>query len=290
MTASQTASQTASGKLAGKVAIVTGGAQGIGGGIARRFAAEGASVVIADVNVASAQANAERIRAAGGTVLFWETDVADEEQVGALFEATLNDFGRLDVLVNNAGIAHGPSAVRHFLEMPRQMWQRLVDVHLNGLFYCSQRAARILAQQRKGGSIINMSSGGGTRAHRQMVAYDMTKGGIEAATRALALDLAPWAIRVNAIVPGAIAVEERTPVGKESAVSPEDVIPLGRMGTPEDVAGAAVYLASEDGSYVTGHVLFVDGGLTAQLRVPAVDARPDPELFDRFGAAVPEAE
>jgi NAD(P)-dependent dehydrogenase (short-subunit alcohol dehydrogenase family) len=269
--------------LTGKVAIVTGGAQGIGGAIARRFAAEGALVVIADVAAETARENLARIEAAGGTALFHETDVADESHVEGLFQLTLDAYGRLDILVNNAGIAHGPGAVRHFLEMPRAMWDRLLTIHLNGLFYCSQRAARIMARQGEGGTIINMSSGGGTRAHRQMVAYDTTKGGIEAATRAMALDLAPWGIRVNVIVPGAIAVEQRTPVGKEGAVTPADVIPLARLGTTDEVASAALFLASADAAYVTGHTLFVDGGLTAQLRVPAVDARPDPELFERYG-------
>ncbi len=132
-----------------------------------------------------------------------------------------------------------------------------------------------MVEQRMGGSIINMSSGGATRAHRQMVAYDMTKGGIEAVTRAMALDLAPWQIRVNAIVPGAIAVESRTPVGKETTVQPGDVIPLARLGTPGDVAVGAAYLASSDAAYVTGHVLFIDGGLTVQLRSPAVDVQPE---------------
>lgn len=268
--------------LRGKVAIVTGGAQGIGGAIARRFAAEGAQVVIADVAAETAQANVARIEAAGGKARFQATDVADEAQVERLFQVALETYGRLDILVNNAGIAHGPGAVRHFLEMPREMWDRLLAIHLNGLFYCSQRAARIMARQGEGGAIINMSSGGGTRAHRQMVAYDTTKGGIEAATRAMALDLAPWGIRVNVIVPGAIAVEQRTPVGKESAVTPADVIPLARLGTPDDVAGAALFLTSDDAAYVTGHTLFVDGGLTAQLRVPAVDAKPDPALLKRY--------
>jgi 3-oxoacyl-[acyl-carrier protein] reductase len=268
-------------KLEGKVAIVTGGAQGIGGAIARRYAAEGARVVIADVNEASAEANLVRIRAGGGEARFQQTDVSDAEQVESLFATTMNAFGRLDILVNNAGIVHDPGVVRHFLEMPAATWHRLMAVHLNGLFYCSQRAARIMARQRAG-CIINMSSGGATRAHRQMVAYDTTKGGIEAATRAMALDLAPWQIRVNVLVPGAIAVEERAPVGKESAVQPADVIPLARLGTPEDVAGAALFLASDDAAYVTGHALFVDGGLTAQLRTPGVDARPDPELLQRF--------
>jgi len=263
-------------RLASKVAIVTGGAQGIGGAIAPRFAAEGASVMIADMNAESAQANLDRITAAGGTAQFTPTDVSDEAQVERLFAAALSAYGRLDILVNNAGIAHGPKAVQHFLEMPAAIWHNLIGIHLNGLFYCSQRAARIMARQGQGGCIINMSSGGATRAHRMMVAYDTTKGGIEAATRAMALDLAPWKIRVNALVPGAIAVEGRTPVGKEGAVQPSDVIPLGQLGTPEDVAGAALYLASDDAAYVTGACLVVDGGLTVQLRSPMVDVKIDP--------------
>ncbi|MEW5817727.1 MAG: SDR family NAD(P)-dependent oxidoreductase [Spirochaetota bacterium] len=266
------------GRLNGRVAIVTGGGQGIGRAIARRFATEGASVMIADINAESAQSTLGLIDAAVGWAEFILADVSEAAQVERLFTATLTSFGRLDVLVNNAGIVHGPGAVRHFLEMPDEMWHRLIAVHLNGLFNCSQRAARIMVKQGQGGCIINMSSCGATRAHRQMVAYDATKGGIEAATRAMALDLAPWRIRVNAIVPGVIAVEQRTPIGRESKIQPGDVIPLGRLGRPEEVAGAAVYLASEDAAYVTGHTLFVDGGLAAQLRSPAVDASPAPDL------------
>lgn len=115
-----------------------------------------------------------------------------------------------------------------------------------------------------------------------MVAYDTTKAGIEAATRAMALDLAPWNIHVNALVPGAIAVETRAPVGEETAVTPADVVPLARLGTPADVARAAVYLASESAGYVTGHCLVVDGGLTVQLRPPAIDANPSRELLERY--------
>jgi NAD(P)-dependent dehydrogenase (short-subunit alcohol dehydrogenase family) len=266
-------------RLKDRVAIVTGGAQGIGGAIARRFAREGASVMIADINEEIAAQNVERIREEGGAAHFARTDVSDPAQVQALFDASLERFDRLDILVNNAGIAHGPGAVRHFLEMPDEMWHRLVAIHLNGLFYCSQRAARIMAEQGWGGVIINTSSCGATQAHREMVAYDMTKGGIEAATRAMALDLAPWNIRVNAIVPGAIAVESRTPVGQEGATQPADVIPLARLGTPEEVAAGAAFLASDDGAYVTGHTLFIDGGLTAQLRSPAVDAQPQVEGY-----------
>lgn len=258
------------------IAIVTGGSEGIGRGIAEALIAKGSKVTITGRREHVLKSAADEMGAD-----FIAGDVGNEQDAVRTVEAVVDKHSRLDILVNNAGIVHDPGVVRHFLEMPAATWHRLMAVHLNGLFYCSQRAARIMARQRAG-CIINMSSGGATRAHRQMVAYDTTKGGIEAATRAMALDLAPWQIRVNVLVPGAIAVEERAPVGKESAVQPADVIPLARLGTPEDVAGAALFLASDDAAYVTGHALFVDGGLTAQLRTPGVDARPDPELLQRF--------
>jgi len=269
-------------ELQGQVAIVTGGAQGIGGAIARRYAAAGARVIVADIDEDIAQENVMRILESGGEACFQRTDVSEESQVEALFQKTLDAYERLDILVNNAGIAHGPSATAHFLETSVDMWHRLLRIHLDGLFYCSQRAARLMIKQGDGGCIINMSSCGATQAHRQMVAYDTTKGGIEAATRAMALDLAPWQIRVNALVPGAIAVEGRSSIGKEGGDSSKGVVPLGRLGTPEDVAGAALFLASSDASYITGHMYFVDGGLASQLRLPALDAQPDPDLERRI--------
>ncbi|MEX2555421.1 MAG: glucose 1-dehydrogenase [Actinomycetota bacterium] len=249
--------------LASKIAVVTGGAFGIGRGIAQRFAAEGATVVVADV---------EPDRA-GDAKLFLEADVSRAEEVERLFAVVVDTFGGVDVLVNNAAIAHGPAAERHFLDTSEEMWDRLMAVNLKSLYLCSRRAAEIMIE-RGGGSIINMSSGGATRAHRHRVAYDATKGAIEAATRAMALDLAPWAIRVNALAPGVIAVERRSPVGAEGSIGLQDVVPLGRMGTPDDIAAAATFLASDDASYVTGAVLPVDGGLLAQLRSPKVDIPP----------------
>jgi 3-oxoacyl-[acyl-carrier protein] reductase len=268
-------------RLKDRVAIVTGGAQGLGGGIAQRFAQEGAKVVIADMNTKVAEQRVATIQQAGGTAIFQQTDVAVEDQVEALFQRTLDSYGHLDILVNNAGIAHGPKAIAHFFDITNEMWDRLVGIHLNGLFFCTKRAARLMARQG-GGCIINMSSGGATRAHRHMVAYDMTKGGIEAVTRALALDLAPWNIRVNALVPGAIMVEQRSPIGQETSISPADVIPLARLGTAAEVAGGAVYLASNDAAYVTGHTLVIDGGLMVQLRTPGVDAKTDPSMIERW--------
>lgn len=249
---------------------MTGGSKGLGRGIALAFAEVGASVVIADVDADAGERCVQEIVDSGGEGLFVNTDVSSTNDVKRLFDKADEFQGGIDVLVNNAGIAHGPLSERHFLKTDFTMWENLMKIHLNGLYLCSQMAAKAMVHQGKGGVIINMSSGGATRAHRNRVAYDATKGAIEAATRAMALDLAPWQIRVNAVMPGAILVENRTAVGEES--SPDDLIPLGRLGMPQDVARGVRFLASQEASYITGHVLAVDGGLTAQLRPPSMDA------------------
>lgn len=259
-------------RLAGKVAVITGGAQGIGLAIARRFGGEGAAVVIADIDEARGQAAAASLRGRGAQAVFVPTDVSDAGQVARLFARAVETLGAVDVLVNNAGLVHGPAVERHFLDTDEATWDRVMAVNLKGVYLCSWHAARHMVD-RRAGCIINMSSCGATRAHRHRVAYDAAKGAIEAATRAMALDLAPWSIRVNAIAPGAIAVERRSPVGTEGQVAVSDVIPLARLGTGDDVAGAAVYLASDEAAYLTGTVITVDGGLAAQLRSPAVDVR-----------------
>lgn len=258
--------------LKSKVAVVTGGAQGLGRGMVHAFVEEGARVVIADVNVEEGYKTLSDVVQRGYEALFVETDVSRPEEVGRLFDNVLSEFGSVDVLVNNAGLAHGPAVEQHFLKMSDATWDKVIAVNLKSVFLCSQRAARIMVEQKKAGCIINISSGGATQAHRLRVAYDGTKGAIEAMTRAMALDLAPLGIRVNAVVPGAIAVEHRSSVGKESDVQPRDVIPLGRLGTPQDVAGVVVFLASERASYLTGATFAVDGGLMAQLRPPLIDA------------------
>ncbi|NQD68121.1 SDR family oxidoreductase [Bacillus haikouensis] len=250
--------------------IVTGGSKGLGRGIALAFAEAGASVVIADVDTEAGERCVQEINESGGEGLFVYTDVSSSEDVKKLFEESRHFHGGIDVLVNNAGIGHGPMSERHFLKTDYGMWENLMNIHINGLYHCSQLAARAMVHQGEGGSIINMSSGGATRAHRNRVAYDATKGAIEAATRAMALDLAPWKIRVNAVMPGSMWVENRTAVGNES--SPDLLIPLGRLGMPQDVGHGVRFLASPDASYITGHVLAIDGGLTAQLRAPSMDA------------------
>jgi 3-oxoacyl-[acyl-carrier protein] reductase len=268
-------------RLQGKVAVITGGASGIGAGIAERFASEGASVVIADIADDAAKACVNRITEAGGTALYIKTDVADKGQVANLFEQTVEAFGQVDILVNNAAYVHQPDAVSNFLEYTDEAWEKTLAVNLYGLFYCSQAAARLMAKRGEGGSIINVSSGGASRGHRHMFGYDTTKGGIEAATRAMALDLAPLQIRVNAVVPGSIRVMNGTVVSG-NPIPPSETIPLERQGTPGDIAGAAVFLASDDAAYVTGTRIFVDGGMDAQLRTPSVDFDFDSSIVERL--------
>ena len=250
-----------------KVVIVTGAAHGIGRAIALRFASEGAHVVINDVDATAAQATARAITVDGGVALAVTADVSDKNQVDRLFDATLERFGTVDVLVNNAGLVN---VERHFLEGDEAWWDRVLSINLKGVFLCSLRAAHIMARRHQG-VIINMSSGGASHSHRGMAAYDAAKGGIESLTRAMALDLAPYGIRVNALIPGSIDTQGMSPETKrERGVT----IPLGRVGEPEDLAGPAVFLASEDANYITGHLIAVDGGLLSQQRPPQVDIFP----------------
>ena len=250
-----------------KVVLVTGAGRGIGRAIAERFAGAGAAVAANDIDGEAAAATVEAISRRGGTAVAAPADVSDSSQVGAMVDAVTAEHGRIDVLVNNAGIV---SPTRHFFEADEAWWRRIIDVNLTGHFLVSHPVARIMAKQGAG-SIINMSSGGATRAHRSFTAYDATKGGIEALTRAMALDLGPYNIRVNALVPGSIDT---------SGMSAEDLVlrgvnvPLGRVGEPLDLTGAALFLASDDASYITGSVVRVDGGMLAQQRSATVDIVP----------------
>ena len=261
-------------RLQGKTALVTGAAKGIGAGCVRRLCAEGANVMIADIDDANGAALCAELADAAGTAAYRHCDITRRDAVEALFAATVETYGAVDVLVNNAAFVHQAGVVTHFLDYSDAAWEKTLAVNLSGLFYCSQTAARLMAERGQGGVIINMSSGGASRAHRQMFGYDTSKGGIEAATRAMALDLAPLNIRVNAIVPGSIRVEQGTAVGSKP-IPPSEVIPLPRQGRPADIAGAVVFLASDDAAYVTGTRLVVDGGMDAQLRTPSVDYRYD---------------
>lgn len=254
-------------RLQKKVAIVTGAAKGIGEAIALRYGREGASVVVVDINTNDVGTTAAAINAAGGEAIAITCDISDEAQVEAMFAATVEKYERVDILVNNAGLI---SPMKHFLTVDKAWWDRIISVNLTGTFLCCKAAAHLMAKQGSG-TIINMSSGGATRAHRAFVAYDATKGGIEAMTRALALDLGPYGIRVNAIVPGSI---DTTGIDEAGRKMRGVNLPLGRIGEPADLTGAAVFLASDDSLYVTGQCTVVDGGMLAQQRSATVDIMP----------------
>jgi 3-oxoacyl-[acyl-carrier protein] reductase len=253
-----------------QVVVVTGAGHGIGRAVAERFAREGARVMVNDLN----QRRAEEVAGSIGGIGV-AADVSNSAQVDVMFDRVLSEFGRIDVLVNNAGDIY---AARHFLEGDEAWWDHLLDVNLKGAFLCSRRAAHAMVERGRG-VILHMSSGGATRAHRGNVAYDASKGGIEAMTRAMALDLAPYGIRVNAVVPGLIRTYD---ISEDAAVERGKVVPMGRLGDPEDLAGPTVFLASEDARYVTGICLPVDGGVLVQQRSPAVETFPV-ENFPKVG-------
>ena len=253
--------------LDGKVVLVTGAGKGIGRAIAERFAGQGCKLVINDIDEANVTEVVEAITANGGTAMGAIADVSNADQVGTMIDSTMDAHDRIDVVVNNAGIV---SPMLHFFEADEAWWRRIVDVNLTGHFLVSHPAARIMAKQG-GGCIINMSSGGATRAHRAFTAYDATKGGIEALTRAMAIDLAGYGIRVNALMPGSIDTASQ---GEEYRKISGVNIPMGAVGEPEDMTGAALFLASDDASYITGDVIKVDGGMLAQQRSATVDIRP----------------
>ncbi len=253
--------------LADKVVLVTGAGGGIGSAIARRFSTVGSTVVVNDVDAATASAVAAQITDDGGSAIAIAADVADSEAVASMVDQAMEAHGRIDVLVNNAGLV---SPMLHFFEADEAWWRRIIDVNLTGHFLVSHPIARIMAQQG-GGSIINMSSGGATRAHRAFTAYDATKGGIEALTRAMALDLGPYNIRVNALMPGSI---DTSGLDLEARKLRGENVPLGRIGEPIDMTGAALFLASDDAAYVTGDIIKVDGGMLAQQRSATVDIMP----------------
>ena len=254
-------------RFAGKVVLVTGAGGGIGRAVALRFAAEGAKVAVNDVRAESVQSVVDEITAAGGAAIPVTADVSDPSQVEAMFAQVEAAFGYVDVLYNNAGLI---DTSRHFLNADQVWWERIVRVNLGSVFLCSHRAAKVMVRRRRG-VIISTSSGGATRAHRGNVAYDATKGGIEAMTRAMALDLAPYGVRVNGVVPGFINTYGLT---ADQLWEREQTVPLGRYGVAEDMTGAALFLASDDAAYITGQFISVDGGVLVQQRSANVDTFP----------------
>ena len=251
---------TTSKKLAGKVAVVTGASKGIGASIAKHLAAEGAAVV---VNYATSREGADRvvneITAGGGKALAVQANVARKADIERLFTETKKAFGRLDVLVNNAGVYEfSPLA-----EVTEEHFHRLFDLNVLGLILASKEAARYF-DPATGGSIINISSGVSVLAPPNTVVYSATKAAVDAVTRVLAKELGPHKVRVNAINPGMVETEGVHAAGFAESDFRKDLeskTPLGRIGQPRDIAPAAVFLASNDSQWTTGQTLHISGGL-----------------------------
>lgn len=249
-------------RLAGKIAVVTGAGIGIGAAIAERFAREGAHVIVTDINGETASETVERIKGAGGKAEAMAVDVSKGQDVTALVRKVTSDHGRADVLVNNAGILVR-GEVRNLSDAE---WTKLREVNIDGVLRLSRDCLPLLAKS-KAGSIINISSIMANRGLRPLAAYTMTKGAVTALTKGLAVEYAPFNVRVNCISPGYVetAITDRMLRLPQARKMLTDKTPMGRLGTPEDMTGAAVFFASDDSLYCTGADLLVDGGMAAGL-------------------------
>jgi len=273
------------GKLDGKVALVTGGGSGIGRAIVRRFIAEGSRVAVNDLTAERARSTIDELGSSAAAAHAVGTDVSDPDQVRSMFADVRERFGRLDVLVNNAGIGESsadelenvnrtaeailadmmagrPPAARFDFtrHVTDESWQRQIGVHLSGCFYCTREALRLMMPQGSG-SIVNMASAAALAGQPVFTHYSAAKGGIVSLTRAIAVEAGPFGVRVNAIAPGAID----TPMGAKLSRAFVGALiaraPIPRRGLPDEVASVALFLASDEGSYVTGQVLSPNGGV-----------------------------
>jgi NAD(P)-dependent dehydrogenase (short-subunit alcohol dehydrogenase family) len=248
-------------RLDGQVAVVTGGGGGLGSLAARAFAAAGADVAVVGRTAASLQAAAEAVRAAGRRAAAIVADVTRSAEVNRMVEQAVAEFGRIDILLNNAGI----TSPKTLVELTDEDWHRIMDTSATGAFYCARAVAPVMMRQREG-SIISMGSILSARGMAKRTAYSAAKAAIANFTRALALELGPHGIRVNAIAPTVIVTDLNRELVRTQPQLYQAVVDrtaLGRLGEPEDIAGALVFLASPAARFITGQVLFVDGGYTA---------------------------
>jgi len=262
-------------RLQSRVALITGAAQGIGAACARRFASEGASVMLVDVKETEGTSLAGALTHEGHAAAFVRADVSSKSDIDAAVAATVGRFGRIDILVNNAGITHAAE----FLELDEKDFDRVIAVNLKSMFLTSQAVARVMVKQswpdKRGGAIVNMSSVNAVLAIANQVPYVVSKGGVNQLTKVAALALAPHGIRVNAIGPGTILTEMAKAAVLTSDESRRRILsrsPLGRCGEPEEVAAIAAFLASDDASYLTGQTIYPDGGrLALNYTVPVAE-------------------
>lgn len=266
--------------LSGKIALVTGAARGIGLGIAKKLKREGCQVILNDIDETALSNAADQLAEEGQEeVVRLAGSIADGARVKKMFAQIKGQFGRLDILVNNAGLL---TIRKWFWDLEDDFFDKVLTTNMRGTYLVSQAAAKLMIPQ-KSGSIIVISSIGATRAFRGSVPYVTSKGALDALTRGMAMDLARYGIRVNAVAPGMIATDllwKNTP--EQELKRRRQMVPLEREGFPEDVAGAVAFLASQDASYITGQVIVVDGGVSSQcypytFEVPSLLEAP-PEL------------
>jgi 3-oxoacyl-[acyl-carrier protein] reductase len=242
--------------LSGRVALVTGASQGIGRACALKLAGAGAMVAVAARNLEKLQELVSQVGANGGKAKAFPMDVVDEEQIKAGFQAVLGQFGKVDILVNNAGITHDQLVLR----MKRADWDSVINTNLTAAYLCIQQAIGSMLKQRWG-RIINVTSIFGQIGQAGQANYAASKAGLIGLTLAIARELASRNITCNAVAPGFVETAMTAGLGDEFKRTAVKMIPLGRVGTPEDVANAVAFLASEEASYITGHVLNVNGGM-----------------------------
>ena len=243
--------------LSGQTALVTGAAQGLGRCIAQTLAAAGAKVACIDINAESLAETVADIRAAGGVAEPLACDVTQSDRVGEVVDQVVAMWGKLDILVNNAGVTRDNVLIR----MKDEQWDLVLNINLRGTFLFTRAAARPMMKARRG-RIINVASVSGLMGNPGQVNYSASKAGVIGLTRTVACELASRNITVNAVAPGFIATDMTAKLGDETLAAIRKEIPLGRLGEPQDVADAVLFLASDAASFITGHVLTIDGGLT----------------------------
>ena len=242
--------------LEGKNSLITGAGSGIGETTAKRMAAEGAKVLVVDVNDAGGQRVVDEINASGGTALFRHGDITIVEQVDAMVAFVVDTWGSLDLAVNNAGLAETPGLMH---ELSPEAWSKTIGIDLTGTFLCMRAELRQFVAQG-GGVIVNTASGAGLKATPGLTAYSAAKHGVVGLTRTAAIDYVKQNIRVNAVAPGTILTPAMTSFGDEQVAEWSKLMPTGRMGTTDEVAAGIVWLLSDQSSYTTGSVLEIDGG------------------------------